>query len=103
MSQQPQGVLIAIDWESIRHGAQLYQRDVRPVELCRAMQGVGRIFGEVAGGKAFGDWSFQADDGREFTEHDITLPAAAPARTAPTRPSCWRSTSGSGTGRTAAR
>ena len=48
MSQQPQGVLIAIDWENIRRGAQLYQRDVRPAELCRAMSGVGRIFGEVA-------------------------------------------------------
>ncbi len=73
MSQQPQGVLIAIDWENIRRGAQLYQRNVRPAELCRAMQDVGRIFGEVAGGKAFGDWSLQADDGREFTEKDIVL------------------------------
>ena len=73
MSQQFQGVLIAIDWENIRRGAQLYQRNVRPAELCRAMQDVGRIFGEVAGGKAFGDWSLQADDGREFTEHDIVL------------------------------
>ena len=54
MSQQPQGVLIAIDWENIRRGAQLYQRNVRPAELCRAMSDVGRIFGEVAGGKAFG-------------------------------------------------
>ena len=73
MSQQPQGVLIAIDWENIRRGAQLYRRDVRPAELCRAMQGVGRIFGEVAGGKAFGDWLVQADDGREFSEQDIVL------------------------------
>ena len=73
MSQQPRGALIAIDWENIRRGAQLYHRDVRPAELCQAMQDVGRIFGEVSGGNAFGDWSLQADDGREFTEHDIVL------------------------------
>ena len=73
MSQQPWGVLIAIDWENIRRGAQLYRRNVRPAELCRAMSDVGRIFGEAAGGKAFGDWSLRSDDGREFTEHDIVL------------------------------
>ena len=73
MSQQSQGVLIAIDWENIRCGAQLYRRNVRPAELCRAMSDVGRIFGEVAGGKAFGDWLVQADDGREFSEQDIVL------------------------------
>ena len=38
-----------------------------------AGQGVGRIFGAVSDGKAFGDWSLQADDGRGFTEHDIVL------------------------------
>ena len=73
MSQQPQGVLIAIDWENIRRGAQLYHRNIRPADLCRAMQDVGGIFGEVAGGKAFGDWSLRPEDGREFTEHDIVL------------------------------
>ena len=73
MSQQPRGVLIAIDWENIKRGAQLYGRNVRPAELCRAMSDVGRIFGKVAGGKAFGDWSLRQDDGREFTEHDIVL------------------------------
>ena len=73
MGQQPRGVLIAIDWENIRRGAQLYQRDVRPAELCRAMQDVGRVFGEVSGGKAFADWTLRPDDGREFTEHDIVL------------------------------
>ena len=73
MIQQLQGVLIAIDWENIRRGAQLYHRNVRPAELCRAMQDVGCIFGEVVGGKAFGDWSLRPDDGREFTEHDIVL------------------------------
>ena len=29
MSQQPQGVLIAIDWENIRRGAQLYYRNIK--------------------------------------------------------------------------
>ena len=47
MSQQPQGVLIAIDWLNIKRGAQLCQRNVRPAELCRAIQDVGRVFGEV--------------------------------------------------------
>ena len=37
------------------------------------MRAVGGIFGEVAGGKAFGDWKLRADDGREFIEHDIVL------------------------------
>ena len=71
MSQPRQGVLIAIDWENIRRGAHLYQKTVKPAQLCQAMQDVGGIFGEVAGGKAFGDWSLRPDDGREFSEHDI--------------------------------
>ena len=45
MIQQLQGVLIAIDWENIRRGAQLYHRNVKPAELCRAMSGV------IGGGK----------------------------------------------------
>ena len=77
MSQQPQGVLIAIDWLNIKRGAQLCQRNVRPAELCRAMQDVGRVFGEVVGGKAFGDWSLRPGDGQEFAEHDI-VPYHAP-------------------------
>ena len=71
MNQRRQGVLIAIDWENIRRGAQLYGRSVRPAELCRAMIKVGGIFGELKGGKAFGDWSLRPDDGREFVEQDI--------------------------------
>ena len=71
MSQQTRGVLIAIDWESIRRGARLYQRTVTPAELCRAMRAVGVIFGEVAGGKAFGDWTLWADDGRQFTDEGM--------------------------------
>ena len=81
MSQQPQGVLIAIDWLNIKRGAQLCQRNVRPAELCRAMQDVGRVFGEVVGGKAFGDWSLRPGDGREFAEHDI-VPYHAPRTSA---------------------
>ena len=73
MSRQSQGVLVAIDWESIRRGAQLYQRTVTPAELCRAVREVGSVFGEVAGGKAFGDWKVWADDGREFTEAGLVL------------------------------
>ncbi len=81
MSQQPQGVLIAIDSENVRCGAQLYQRDVRPAELCRAMQDVSRVFGEMVGGKAFGGWSLRPGDGREFAEHDI-VPYHAPRTSA---------------------
>ena len=73
MSRQRQGVLVAIDWESIRRGAQFYQRHIAPAELCRAMTDVGGVFGEVKGGKAFGDWSLWADDGREFTGEGIVL------------------------------
>ncbi len=73
MVQQRRGVLLAIDWENIRRGAQLYGRTVKPAELCRAMTDVGSVFGEVKGGKAFGDWSLRPDDGREFAEHDIVL------------------------------
>ena len=77
MSQEPKGTLIAIGWENIRRGAQLYQRRVRPADLCRAMREVGSIFGEVMGGKAFGDWSLRPEDGREFAKHDI-VPYQAP-------------------------
>ena len=62
MGRQSRGVLVAIDWESIRRGAQMYQRTVTPAELCRAMREVGGIFGEVAGGKVFGDWELCSDD-----------------------------------------
>ena len=49
MSQEPKGTLIAIGWENIRRGAQLYQRGlrrlvaprVRPADLCRAMPRMG--------------------------------------------------------------
>ena len=81
MSQPRQGVLIAIDWENIRRGAQLYQKIVKPAAVCQAMNDVGGIFGEVAGGKAFGDWSLRRDDGREFAEHDI-VPYHAPRTSA---------------------
>ncbi len=77
MTQSRQGVLIAIDWENIRRGAQLYQRKVGPAEVYRAMHDVGSVFGGVAGGKAFGDWSLRPDDGREFAEHDV-VPYHAP-------------------------
>ena len=45
------------------------------------MQDVGRVFGEVVGGKAFGDWSLRPGDGREFAEHDI-VPYHAPRTSA---------------------
>ena len=81
MNEQRPGVLIAVDWENIRRGAQLYGRTVKPAELCRAMGDVGAVFGEVKGGKAFGDWSLRPDDGREFAEHDI-VPYHAPRSSA---------------------
>ena len=81
MAGKPRGVLLAIDWENIRRGAQLYGRSVRPAELCRVMTDVGGVFGEVKGGKAFGDWSLRPDDGREFSEQDI-VPYHAPRSSA---------------------
>ena len=77
MSQSTNGVMIAIDWENIRRSLQLHQRSVLPGELCVAMRNVGRVFGDVLGGKAFGDWSLRPDDGRQFAEHGIT-PYQAP-------------------------
>ena len=81
MNEQRQGVLIAVDWENIRRGAQLYGRAVKPADLCHAMREVGSIFGPVQGGKAFGDWSLRPEDGREFAEHDI-VPYHAPRSSA---------------------
>ena len=81
MIRERQGVLVAIDWENIRRGAQLYQRNVKPADVCLAMHDVGSVFGEVAGGKAFGDWSLRPDDGREFAENDI-VPYHAPRTSA---------------------
>ena len=77
MNQRRQGVLIAIDWENIRRGAQLHRRRVGPAELCRAMREVGGVLGQVSGGKVFGDWTLRPDDGREFAEQDI-VPYHAP-------------------------
>ena len=77
MSRQPDGVMIAVDWENIRRGARFYDRKVSLAELCQALRQVGSIFGQVLGGKAFGDWSLRPDDGPEFAEHGIT-PYQAP-------------------------
>ena len=73
MSRQARDVLVAIDWESIRRGARLYQRTVTLAELGCAIGEVGGVFGEVAGGKAFGDWMLWSDDGRQFTEQGMVL------------------------------
>ena len=61
------GVLIAVDWENIRRGAQMYQQSVSPRSLCDAMKTVGEVFGEVRGGKVFGDWSLRREDAAAFT------------------------------------
>ena len=61
------GVLIAIDWENIRRGAQMYQQNVTPRALCDAMKSVGETFGDVRGGTAFGDWSLRREDAAAFT------------------------------------
>ena len=71
------GVLIAIDWENIRRGAQLIGHPVSTEEVSRALTGVAEIFGEPRGGKAFGDWSLRPGDGAGFAEHNIT-PYQAP-------------------------
>lgn len=71
MDESGKGVLIAIDWENIRRGAQLYQRSVTPRSLYDAMRNVGEVFGEVKGGKAFGDWGLRPDDGVAFSETGI--------------------------------
>ena len=71
MDESSKGVLLAIDWENIRRGAQLYQRSVTPQTLYDAMRSVGEVFGEVKGGKAFGDWGLRPDDGMAFSETGI--------------------------------
>lgn len=73
MEGSSNGVLLAIDWENIRRGAQLYQQSVTPQALHGAMTNVGEVFGEVLGGKAFGDWSLRPNDGAAFTQAGITL------------------------------
>ena len=71
MDDSGNGVLLAVDWENIRRGAQLYQRNVTPRTLYDAMKNVGEVFGEVKGGKAFGDWGLRPDDGVAFSETGI--------------------------------
>ena len=61
------GVLIAIDWENIRRGAQMYQQSLIPRALWEAMTSVGETFGEVRGGKVFGDWSLRREDAAAFS------------------------------------
>ena len=73
MEEHCTGVLIAIDWENIRRGARMYQAEITPQAVAQAMTGVGRIFGEVLGGKAFGDWSLRPEDGRAFADAGVTL------------------------------
>ena len=73
MEEHTTGVLIAIDWENIRRGALMCQTEVTPQDVAQAMIAVGRIFGEVLGGKAFGDWSLRPEDGRAFTEAGVAL------------------------------
>ena len=49
----------------------MYQRSVTPRTLYDAMKNVGEVFGEVRGGKAFGDWGLRPDDGVAFSETGI--------------------------------
>ena len=35
------------------------------------MREVGGVFGQVSGGKVFGDWTLRPEDGREFAEQGI--------------------------------
>ena len=65
-SSAKSGVLIAIDWENIRRGAQAYHQTVAPRLLWDAMKNVGQVFGEVRGGKVFGDWSLRREEGAAF-------------------------------------
>ena len=65
------GVWLAIDWENIRRGAQLYQRNISPQSLCAAMKSVSAIFGDFKGGKAFGDWGLRPEDGAAFSENGV--------------------------------
>ena len=74
MEEHATGVLIAIDWENIRRGALMYQVEVTPQAVAQAMIAVGRIFGEMLGGKAFGDWSLRPEDGRA-DKRQLILPA----------------------------
>ena len=73
MEECATGVLIAIDWENIRRGALMYQTAVTPQAVAHTVTAVGRIFGEVLGGKAFGDWSLRPEDDRAFAKAEITL------------------------------
>ena len=71
MEENNNGVLIAIDWENIRRGAQLYNQNVTPASVCDAMRNVAGVFGPFLGGKAFGDWSLRLDDGAAFNQAGI--------------------------------
>ena len=77
MQEATNGVLIAVDWENIRRGAQLYHQSVTPQVLYEAMTNVGQVFGEVLGGKAFGDWSLRPEDGSAFAQAGL-IPYHAP-------------------------
>ena len=66
------GVMIALDWENVRRGAQIQRRRVSPEDVAEALSNVGRIFGELRGGKAFGDWSLRPDDGAAFAAAGIS-------------------------------
>ena len=45
----------------------MYHQTVTPRALCDAMKTVGEVFGEVRGGKVFGDWSLRREDGASFS------------------------------------
>ena len=65
------GVIIVVDWENIRKGAERYRTAVRPSALADALFRVQRIFGPYAGGMAFGDWGSRPNDGQEFSKKGI--------------------------------
>ena len=69
----PKGVMIAIDWENIRRGANMYSLHITPKQIREAIASVAEIFGPTLGAKAFGDWSMRPEEGKAFEENGITL------------------------------
>ena len=68
----PTGVLIAIDWENIRKGAQRMGLQIPAAQAAGAINSIATMFGQVRQATAFGDWNLRPQDAAAFRSSGVS-------------------------------
>ena len=68
----PTGVLIAIDWENIRKGAQRMGLEIPAAQAAGVINSIATMFGQVQQATAFGDWTLRPQDAAAFRSSGVS-------------------------------